>query len=88
MSLGTLAVRVGMEVEGTMAAAATRASKVFLLRLLFGRPRFRDAGGVTSGAVVPFSLPSRILSPPMVEPLREDMTGPGSERRNSRRREK
>jgi hypothetical protein len=71
-----------------MAAVAARASKVFLLRLPFGRPRFRDAGGVISDALASFSLPSGILSPPTAEPLREDMSGLGSERRDSRRREK
>jgi hypothetical protein len=71
-----------------MAAVAVRASKVFLLRLPFGRPRFRDAGGIISGAMAPFSLPSGILSSPTVEPLKEDMTGLGSESRSSRRREK
>jgi hypothetical protein len=39
-------------VVGVMVVAATaaRAAKVFLLRLPFGRPRFRDAGGAISGA--------------------------------------
>jgi hypothetical protein len=87
-SPGTLAVRVAAEVEGATAVAAARASKVFLLRLPFGRSRFRDAGGVISDAVAPFSLPSGILSPPTVESLREDMIGLGSERRSLRRREK
>jgi hypothetical protein len=84
MSLGALAARVVGEVDEVTAVAAARASKVFLLRLPFGRPRFRDAGGVISGALAPFSLPSRILSPPTAEPLREDMTGLDSERRSSR----
>jgi hypothetical protein len=71
-----------------MAAAAARASKVFLLRLPFERPRFRDVGGVISGALASLSLPSGNLSPPTAEPLREDMTGLGSERIGSRQREK
>jgi hypothetical protein len=87
-SPGALVARVATEVEGATAAAAARASKVFLLRLPFGRPRFRDAGGDVSGALASFSLPSGTLSPPTAEPLREDMTGPGSERRGSRRGEK
>jgi hypothetical protein len=88
MSPGALAARVAEKVEGATTAAAARASKVFLLRLSFGRPRFRDAGGVISGALTSFSLPSGILSPPTAEPLREDMTGLGSERRGSRQRKK
>jgi hypothetical protein len=75
-------------VEGATAAAAARASKVFLLWLPFGRPRFRDAGGIIFGALASFSLPSGILPPPMAESLRADMTGLGSERRGLRRREK
>jgi hypothetical protein len=59
-----------------------------LLRLPFGRPRFRDAGGTISGALASFLLPSRTLSPLAAEPLREDMTGLGSERRGLRRGEK
>jgi hypothetical protein len=38
--------------------------------------------------MAPFSLPSGILSPPTVKPLREDMTELGSGRRSLRRREK
>jgi hypothetical protein len=87
-SPGALAARIAAEVEGATAAAAARASKVFLLRLPFGRPRFRDAGGVISGALASFSLPSGILSPPTAELLREDMTGLGLERRGSKRGEK
>jgi hypothetical protein len=69
-------------------AAAARVAKVFLLRLPFGRPPFQDAGGVISGASAFFSLPSRISSPPTVEPLREDMVGLSWERRGLGRREK
>jgi hypothetical protein len=69
-------------------AAVARASRVFLLRLPFGRPRFRDAGGTISGAWASFSLLSGTLSPPAAEPLREDMAGLGSERRGLRRGEK
>jgi hypothetical protein len=43
-SPGALAARVATEVEGATVAAAARASRVFLLRLPFGRPRFRAAG--------------------------------------------
>jgi hypothetical protein len=87
-SPGALAARVATKVEGATAAAAARASKVFLLRLPFGRPRFRDAGGAISGAWASFSPFSGALSPPAAEPLREDMTGPGSGRRGLRRGEK
>jgi hypothetical protein len=59
-----------------------------LLRLPFGRPRFRDTGGDISSASAPFSLLFGTLSPPMAEPLREGMAGLGSERRDSRQREK
>jgi hypothetical protein len=54
-----------------VAAAAARATKVFLLRLPFGHPHFRDAGGAISGASVFFPLPS----PSAGEPLGEDMAG-------------
>jgi hypothetical protein len=77
---GALVARVAMKAEGATAATAARASKVFLLQLPFGRPHFRDAGGDASGALASFSLPSGTLSPPTAEPLREDMTGLGSER--------
>jgi hypothetical protein len=87
-SPGALAARVATEVEGATVAAVTRASKVFLLRLPFGRPHFRDVGGIVSGAWASFSLLSGTLSPPAAEPLKEDMTGMGSGRRGSRRREK
>jgi hypothetical protein len=69
-----------MEVEGATAAAVARASKVFLLRLPFGRPCFRDAGGDVSGSLASFSLPSEALAPPTAEPLREDMTRLDSKR--------
>jgi hypothetical protein len=85
---GALVTRVAAEAEGATAAAATRASKVFLLRLPFRRPRFRDTGGAISGALASILLPSRTLSPLAAEPLREDMTGLGSEGRGSRRGEK
>jgi hypothetical protein len=84
-SPGALAARVVMEVEGATVAAAARATKVFLLRLPFGRSRFRDAGGAVSGAWASVSFLSGTLSPPVAEPLREDMTELGSERRGSRR---
>jgi hypothetical protein len=76
------------EVEGAVAVIAARASKVFLLRLPFGRPRFRDAGGDVSGALFPYSPSVGTLSTPVAEPLREDMAKWGSERRSSRRGEK
>jgi hypothetical protein len=63
------------------AAAAMRATKVFLLWLPFRRPRFRDAGGVISGASAFFPLPSETPSPPTVESLREDMAGQSLEER-------
>jgi hypothetical protein len=69
-------------------AIATRASKVFLLWLPFGRPRFRDAGGDISSALSSFSPSDGTLSPPTVEPLRKDMAELGSERRDSMRGEK
>jgi hypothetical protein len=62
-------------------AAAARASRVFLLRLPFRRPRLRDTGGTISGAWASFSLLFGTLSSPAVEPLREDMAGLGLERR-------
>jgi hypothetical protein len=74
-SPGALAAWVTAEVEGAPAAAAARASKVFLLRLPYGRPRFRDAGGAIPGAWASFSSFSGPLSPPAAEPLREDMPG-------------
>jgi hypothetical protein len=64
-------------VVAAVAAMATRAAKVFLLRLPFGRPCFQDAGGAIFGASVFFLLPS----PPTAEPLREDMAGQSLEER-------
>jgi hypothetical protein len=64
-----------------VADVAARATKVFLLWLPFGRPRFRDAGGIISSASVFFLLPSGIPSPSMAELLREDMAGLSSEER-------
>jgi hypothetical protein len=72
------------EVEGAIAALATRASKVFLLRLPFGRPRFRYAGGDVSGAPSLSSPSIGTLPPLVVEPLRDDMIGLGLERKSSR----
>jgi hypothetical protein len=82
------AARVAAEGVVAAAAATTRATKDFLLRLPFGRLRFRDAGDIISVASAFFSLPSGISSPPTAEPLREDMAGLSSERRGSRQREK
>jgi hypothetical protein len=72
------------EVEGAAAALAASASKVFLLRLPFGRPHFRDAGGDISGAPSLFSPSVGTLPPLAAEPLRDDMIGLGSERKSSR----
>jgi hypothetical protein len=83
-SLGAPVTRGVTEVGGAAAVIAARASKVFLLRLPFGRPRFRDAEGAISGALTSSLLPSGTLSPLAVEPLGDDMTGLGLERRGSR----
>jgi hypothetical protein len=87
-SPGAPIARGATEAEGAAAAVAARASKVFLLWLPFGRSRFRDAGGDISGALSSFSPSSGTLPPPTAEPMREDMAGLGSERRDSRRWEK
>jgi hypothetical protein len=76
-SLAAPAARGTMEVEGAAAALATRASKVFLLRLPFGRLRFRDTEGDNSSATSPFSPSVGTLLPPEVEPPREDMVAQG-----------
>jgi hypothetical protein len=73
-----------MEVEAAAVAFAARASKVLLLRLPFGRPRFRDVEGAVSGALTSSLLPSGTLSPLAAEPLRDDMIGLGSKRRSLR----
>jgi hypothetical protein len=72
-SPGAPVARGATEVEEAAVAIAARASKVFLLRLPFGRPRFRDAGGDISGALSSFSPSVGALPPPTAEPLREDM---------------
>jgi hypothetical protein len=72
------------EVEAAAATLAARASKVLLLRLPFGRPRFRDVEGAVSGALTSSLLPSGTLSPLAVEPLGDDMIGLGPERQSSR----
>jgi hypothetical protein len=72
------------EVEAAAVAFAVRASKVLLLRLPFGRPRFRDTEGDVYGASTSFSLPSGTLSSLAVEPLGDDMIGPSPERQSSR----
>jgi hypothetical protein len=72
------------EVEAAVEAFAARASKVLLLGLPLGRPRFRDMEGAVSGASTSFSLPSGTLSSLAVEPLGDDMVGLGSERQSSR----
>jgi hypothetical protein len=58
-----------------VAATALRAAKVFLLRLPFGLPHFRGAGGAIFGASALLPLPS----PSAAEPLREDMAKQSSE---------
>jgi hypothetical protein len=73
-SQGYLVAVVGVMM---VAAAAARAAKVFLLRLPFGRPCFRDAGGAISGALVFFPVPSPLVA----EPLEEDMAGQSLEER-------
>jgi hypothetical protein len=67
-------------VEAAAAAFAARASKVLLLRLPFGRPRFRDVEGAVSSASTSSLLPSGTLSLLAVEPLGDDMIGLGPER--------
>jgi hypothetical protein len=44
--------------EGSTAAAAASASRVFLLRLPGGRPRLRGTGSVAAGSFALFWLPS------------------------------
>jgi hypothetical protein len=44
--------------EGSAAATAASASKVFLLRLPGGRPHLRDSGGIATGSFALFWLPS------------------------------
>jgi hypothetical protein len=73
-----------MKVEAAAAAFVVRASKVLLLRLPFGRPRFRDVEGAVSGASTSSLFSSRTWSSLAAEPLRDDMIGLGSERRGSR----
>jgi hypothetical protein len=72
------------EVEAAAAAFAARASKVLLLRLPFGRPRFRDVEGAVSGASTSSLLPSGTSSALAEEPLGDDMIGLGPERQSSR----
>jgi hypothetical protein len=79
-----LVARGATEVEGAAAAVATRASKVLLLRLPFGQPRFRDTEGAISGSLTSSLLLSGTLSALAAEPLGDDMTELGTERRGSR----
>jgi hypothetical protein len=72
------------EVEGAAAAFAARTSKVLLLWLPFGRPRFRDVEGAVSGTLTSSLLPSGTFSPLAVEPLGDNIIGLGSERQSSR----
>jgi hypothetical protein len=83
-SLGAPVAWGAADVEVAAAALATRASKVFLLWLPFGRPHFRDVRGDISGAPSLSSPSVRTLSPPMAEPPREDMVKRGQERGDSR----
>jgi hypothetical protein len=81
----------GAKEEGAAAAAvafAVRASKVLLLRLPFGRPRFRDTEGAAPGASTSLWPPSGTLTLLAAEPLGDDMTGLISVRRSSELREK
>jgi hypothetical protein len=61
------------------AAFTARASKVLLLRLPFGRLRFRDVEGAISGALTSSLFPSGTLSSLAAKPLGDDMIGLGSE---------
>jgi hypothetical protein len=82
---------------GAAAAVATaaRATRVFWLRLPFGRPRLRDAGGVIAGIATFFPLPlgrpgprfSGMPSPPASRPPGEDMDGLSSDERIEAREE-
>jgi hypothetical protein len=72
---GADATPVVVVVIVAVAFVAARATKVFLLRLPFGQPRFRGTGGATSGTSVFFPLPSSLTA----KPLREDMAGPSLE---------
>jgi hypothetical protein len=94
---GAVAVAAeGAAPEGSAAAAAASASKVFLLRLLGGRPRFRGTGGITAGSFTLFWLPSGLprlrppdpLGAPAPAPLRalgDDIEGEGAEEAAQRR---
>jgi hypothetical protein len=77
-----------MEVEAVATAFAARASKVLLLRLPFGRPRFQDVEGAVSDTLTSSLFPSGTLSPLEVEPLGDDMVGQGSKREGSSLEEK
>jgi hypothetical protein len=72
---------VAAVVVAAVAATAARAAKVFLLRLPFGHPHFRDTGGIIFDTSAFFPLPSGTPSPPTAEPLREDMAGQSLEER-------
>jgi hypothetical protein len=82
--LEALAVWGVTEVETVAAAFTARSSKVLLLWLPFGRPRFRDAEGTVSGASTFSLLPFETLSSLAMELLGDDMIGLGSERQSSR----
>jgi hypothetical protein len=82
-SLGAPIAWGAMEVEAAAAAFTARASKVLLLRLPFGRPRFWDVEGAVSGALTSYLLPTGILSSLAAEPLGDDMIGLGSDRESS-----
>jgi hypothetical protein len=81
------AARGAAEEEAAAEAFAARASKVLLLRLPFGRPRFRGTGGDPSGTSTSFLLSAGISPSLGAEPLGDDITGLVSVRRNSELRE-
>jgi hypothetical protein len=76
------------EEEAAAAAFAARASRVLLLRLPFGRPRPRGAGGAVSGASNSSLTPFGALSPLTGERPEDDMAGPSSRREGSSAKEK
>jgi hypothetical protein len=82
-SLGAPVAWVATEMDAVAAAFAARASKVLLLRLPSGRPRFRDVEGAVFGALTSSLHPSGTLSSLAAEPLGDDMIGLGSERKSS-----
>jgi hypothetical protein len=88
VSLGAPVAWGTTEVEAVAAAFTARASKVLLLRLPFGRLRFRDVEGAVSDALTSSLSPSGTLSLLAVELLGDDMVGLGSRREGSSLEEK